>query len=578
MTFSTSQLRCGAANVPDANVGNATGGRDPTEVRRITTFTTPQRGFSGMKDVQQTTAELCTPERSAARRERRYAVRLPRSLMDVPLMLLLVACSRDRHPPGDDAPGIADDSESATDTAPPDDSGSIGDVDDDGWDADADCDDTDPNVHPEAEEKCLNGIDDDCNGTVDHCDLCNQNLTAFSFDWVGGVREIAVLETSDDAEVWIAGWGDHHVSGSFVMSARAGLWPASAIHFESEEVPLGLATRSDLDGDGLEDLVVAGGRVYEDAKAWIFSSPVVAADMEAAAADGIVHGPTDGAFYDVEALPGLAATNGLVDGLFFLGTYESWVTTRPLTGSVEIEPDSEEVPGHPVAAASVDIDGDGLNDLVLGGAELEGDTKWVNDREMRLYVSPLPETLDETTADQSWVDIGAGGELVPGDFDGDGRGDVIAAGGHCTNDEPCPFYLVTGGSVSGRLTAVATASFGPSMAFGALALDSGDLDGDDVADLIIAEARRLDEFTDDGIVSILSGPLSGAYSVAEDANAVVRSCKESFEIFPPLVTAGDYDRDGRSDVVTASILFTEGFGTNIGARVRVMPSTQFVEL
>lgn len=32
-----------------------------------------------------------------------------------------------------------------------------------------DCDDEDPLVFPDAPKLCLNGIDDDCNGRVDHC-------------------------------------------------------------------------------------------------------------------------------------------------------------------------------------------------------------------------------------------------------------------------------------------------------------------------------------------------------------------------------------------------------------------------
>ena len=47
----------------------------------------------------------------------------------------------------------------------PEDTG-VRDADGDGWGADSDCDDADPDVHPDAEETC-NGVDDDCDATTD---------------------------------------------------------------------------------------------------------------------------------------------------------------------------------------------------------------------------------------------------------------------------------------------------------------------------------------------------------------------------------------------------------------------------
>lgn len=43
----------------------------------------------------------------------------------------------------------------------------ITDADDDGWWSEEDCDDNDPDIHPEAEETPGDGVDSNCNGEDD---------------------------------------------------------------------------------------------------------------------------------------------------------------------------------------------------------------------------------------------------------------------------------------------------------------------------------------------------------------------------------------------------------------------------
>ena len=70
----------------------------------------------------------------------------------------------DTELPADTAP---DDSALDTDTAPQD-------ADGDGSPAGEDCDDSDPLVHPGAQEIC-NGEDDDCDGVIEGWEVCPPN-------------------------------------------------------------------------------------------------------------------------------------------------------------------------------------------------------------------------------------------------------------------------------------------------------------------------------------------------------------------------------------------------------------------
>ena len=48
-----------------------------------------------------------------------------------------------------------------------DDTASVVDADNDGWDEESDCDDDDASIHPEAEETPGDGVDSNCDGDDD---------------------------------------------------------------------------------------------------------------------------------------------------------------------------------------------------------------------------------------------------------------------------------------------------------------------------------------------------------------------------------------------------------------------------
>jgi len=100
----------------------------------------------------------------------------------------------DTAPHGDSDSGSPD---SPVDTRPPDDTAVIVDDDGDGWSPDdGDCDDDDPTVHPGADETC-NGIDDDCDGSVDE-EVCGEDCDLW-LPWQGESIQEAVDLLPDGA-------------------------------------------------------------------------------------------------------------------------------------------------------------------------------------------------------------------------------------------------------------------------------------------------------------------------------------------------------------------------------------------
>ncbi|WP_431034165.1 FG-GAP and VCBS repeat-containing protein [Streptomyces sp. P6-2-1] len=186
-----------------------------------------------------------------------------------------------------------------------------------------------------------------------------------------------------------------------------------------------------------------------------------------------------------------------------------------------------------------DFDGDGHVDLIAAGPEGPGD--------VRLAVAYGPLTRDGAPARTARLDTQetfAPDEIVSGDFDGDGRADVVTE--HSFEEAGHPSQLWTGSAKGLGTTSRPLAIAG--------AMAAGDVDGDGVDDLVIRAVpdglvEELD--FDHGTVQVLYGSATGpgkpASTITQNTKGVP-GVNEDGDGFGTSLAVGDVDGDGIADV------------------------------
>ena len=321
-----------------------------------------------------------------------------------------------------------------------------------------DCDATEASAHPGGSEECGNDVDEDCDGVAG--EAC------------GGLVSVAlgvgdtVLQTSDTL---------YNEDDFYILTVRA-------------------ATGGDLDGDGVDDLVIA-----------------------------FPYGDDHGKIYLVDGLPE--------------GDVDITTVSRTLDG---VDEDSKF--GWAVELVS-DVDGDGRAELAAGAPALDGDAGAVYLFAGRDGDTPADAvtTLLGEPGDEAGTSITDAGSLL-----GDGVR-AVAVGGTGIADFGGAYVIAygSGGTVNladaaARVVAdVAGAQTGENLS------DAGDVDGDGIDDLLIGGADG-----DVGAAYLLYGPLAGDVLLA-DADARFLG-EEADGTGQGLVGPGDIDGDGLDDVAVGS--------------------------
>ena len=320
--------------------------------------------------------------------------------------------------------------------------------------AGGDCDDISPQVHPGGEERCGNGLDEDCDGTDPVCALPDS----------GELADVAIRFTSttdqDDARQPLAlgdidgdGIADlilgHPEANSYDGRADVFLGPLtkkrSTPDFQVEPalsadggmaVGGAVLAGADLDGDGVGDLVVSGPLMLPagEGGAWLLPGPVGSTTVEPSDA---LTAPVGARGLAITLAGGLDLSGDdkpdLVLGACCDGVTPGWVLTDPTaTGDVSLLGFALTPVGSNrqtfMGMALGDVDGDGLGDLAV--AETPPDS---GPEEGRAYVVQGPIEADVDLADAHTLlrstasDDLFGWTVALGDLDGDGRDDLVTS-------------------------------------------------------------------------------------------------------------------------------------------------------
>ncbi len=415
----------------------------------------------------------------------------------------------------------------------------------------SDCNDGDSVIHPAATDTCDDGVDQDCDGTVDGGCWTTGTRALTDADLIvegasgglglglslAGVSDL----TSDGVPDLItsvygystAVYGYYVVSGTTTGTITA---DASTAHAETTNAAVYDIALGDADGDGNEDVFAVG-----TATAWLDTGPFSVGSSAAGTRSTLatVSGSGysySGAFSDLdgdglsEIALGVPSDSGVYSGCVV------WLFNNPV-GSGHTGINSAYWPCGTASGAGYsmsgghDVNGDGLDDLLIGNdAGPTGDGAYVI-----FGPSPgdgvLPSVADVTLSNGAYTQAGNAAALLA-DADGDGLSDVVLGGPEGgTYGAAYVFVGVTAGTI-GVSTAVATIS-GTSAGTGlGYAVNGADIDRDGVTDLLLSYQY--------GDALQFFGPVSGALDGTDADTTFDRTAATSGDV----ANAGDMEGIG----------------------------------
>ncbi|MCB9777299.1 MAG: FG-GAP repeat protein [Alphaproteobacteria bacterium] len=488
------------------------------------------------------------------------------------------------------------------------------DDDGDGWFTPDDCNDYDPAINPDATEVC-DGVDNDCNGIADVNDAVDTRTYYKDGDGDGygdPSSEIATCsrppgfvedgtDCADDDPTTNPGApeicndgadnncngqeGECDLSGDVYLTDAAGIWAGEA---GGDQAGYALSSAGDIDGDGLDDFLVASpfhdGSATDGGAVYVVSGPGTGTHSLSAATAvwyGTARSENAGT-----AVSGVGDVNGDGYADFLVGSYHAdlggndsgaaYLVLGPTSGenqfvggadAVLVGELSYDVAGESVGGG-VDLTGDGTADLLIGSSG-QGDGGFQSRGRAYVVSGAARGTVDLSEA-SAFIDGAESYDRVSrvaalDDMDGDGIGDVAIGAWSAPNNDGFGGAWVFHGPLSGSVTIddadlIMDGDIEDGRAGWALA-SAGDVNGDGKTDLLVGAPEADGAASEAGMAWLVFGPgTSGALS---GADVTFQGTETRANLGYTVAGGGDLDNDGRADVAIGALMSDLG-GTDSG--------------
>lgn len=440
-----------------------------------------------------------------------------------------------------------------------------------------DCDDADPAVSPAALEVCNDGIDGDCDDLPGACDFAGTWTTAdAALSWSGSSMDAAGAALGaggdldgdglDELLVGLPGYVSSSAATGMVAVVRpvedAGLGldaAGYAVTSATSTASFGevFAALDDLGGDGLRDLCVGAPDPAGYGEVACFAS--LGAGVVSAVSANLVVTTTSAAsgFGSAVASPGDTDADGVIE-LLVGAPQDDWgvvgVMSGSLTGTRFVGDvatawlfGDRSASAFGATLATGDLDGDGVNDTVVGAPTLSDG--WSGQGGAFVFLGSLASSRFGSSSDFAVFGSAEGqavGAVTPlvVDIDGDGGDDLVLAS---SADNAGVWVLAgtaTGYGVDATSSATVRIDAGSSTSFGA-SISAGDLNGDGAAELVVGAP----DYASAGAVFVFTGPLSLGTLGTSSASAIVEPSSSGSRFGASVAVLGDVDEDGFGDLV-----------------------------